>query len=100
MATATQQPRSASGGEPGQVPVTERSPKSLSADASMEFAIFQDNSDAYYWALTDDEGSALARSESFDSYDIARRQVERIRAGAASARMNFGAGGAHDTAAT
>ena len=55
---------------------------------SMEFLIFEDNGGAYRWRIVARDGATLAQSESLASYDSAEQAAQRVRDGAASARLD------------
>ena len=55
---------------------------------SMEFLIFEDNGGAYHWRIVAGDGTTLAQSGSFASYQDAEQAAQRVRDGAASARFN------------
>jgi uncharacterized protein YegP (UPF0339 family) len=61
---------------------------------SMEFLIFEDNGGDYHWTIVDGDGSTLARSGSFASYDDAEKTANHVRGGAASALFERRATGA------
>jgi uncharacterized protein YegP (UPF0339 family) len=61
---------------------------------SMEFLIFEDNGGSYYWTIVAGDGTTLARSEAFASYDDAERAAQHVRDGAASAPFEDRAVGA------
>ncbi len=61
---------------------------------SMEFVIFEDNGGDYHWAIVAGDGSTLARSGSFASYDDAEKSANHVRDGAASAVFERRATGA------
>ena len=63
--------------------------------ASMEFLIVQDDGAAYRWTIVDGDGATLAQSASFASYHDAEQAALRVRDGAASARFDHRAVGAH-----
>ena len=59
---------------------------------SMEFLIFEDNGGAYHWRIVAGDGTTLAQSGSFASYQDAEQAARRVRDGAASARFKRRAG--------
>ena len=63
--------------------------------ASMEFLIVEGNGGAYHWTIVAGDGATLARSASFASYHDAEQAARRVRDGAASARFDHRAVGAH-----
>jgi uncharacterized protein YegP (UPF0339 family) len=80
MATATQKAR-ATKGAPRGAAVT-------SDSASMEFVIVEDNGGDYHWTLLDRDGTSLAQSCSFASYQHTEDAARVVLAGAASARLD------------
>ncbi|MGH2884056.1 MAG: YegP family protein, partial [Solirubrobacteraceae bacterium] len=61
-------------------------------EQSMQFVIFEDNGGAYHWTLIAGDGTTLAQSESFASYEDAEQAGRRVREGAALARFDRRAG--------
>jgi uncharacterized protein YegP (UPF0339 family) len=60
----------------------------------MEFLIFEDNGGDYHWTIVAGDGSTLARSGSFASYDDAEKAAKHARDGAALALFERGGTGA------
>jgi hypothetical protein len=58
-----------------------------SDSASMEFLIVEDNSGDYHWTLLDGDGTSLARSGSFASYERTEDAARVVLAGVSSARL-------------
>jgi uncharacterized protein YegP (UPF0339 family) len=58
-----------------------------SAPESLEFLVFEDNGGDYHWRIDAEDGATLAQSGSYASYEDAGQAVQRVRAGAASARF-------------
>ena len=54
----------------------------------MKVRIFEDNDGAYQRRIIADDGATLAQSGSFTSYEDAEQAAQRVRDGAASARLN------------
>jgi uncharacterized protein YegP (UPF0339 family) len=79
MATAIKKSRAA-----GRTP---RRAREVPLPESMEFLIFEDNSDEYHWTIVTAGGVTLARSAGFASHEDAERAAQHVRAGAASARF-------------
>jgi uncharacterized protein YegP (UPF0339 family) len=79
MATATKRSRAA-----GRLPRRAREVRVLE---SMEFLIFEDNSGDYHWTIVAADGTTLARSGNFASYEYAERAAQRVRDGVPSARF-------------
>ena len=77
MATATKKPRRA-----GRL---QRLATDVRVPQSMEFLIFEDNGGRYHWTIVARDGSTLARSGSFPSYDAATAAAKHVRDGASSA---------------
>jgi uncharacterized protein YegP (UPF0339 family) len=77
MATATKKSRAAGGlaARASEVHVPE----------SMEFLIFEDNGGEYHWTIVAGDGTTLARSGGFASYEDAEQAAQHVRDGAASA---------------
>ena len=61
---------------------------------SMEFLIFENNAGSYDWTIVAGDGTTLARSDAFASYDDAEQAAQYVRDGAASARFENRAIGA------
>ena len=80
MATATKKARATMGAH--------RGARGASGSASMEFLIVEDNSGDYHWTLLDRDGTSLARSGSFASYEHTEDAARVVLAGAASARLD------------
>lgn len=80
MATATKKARAITSANRGAV----AAPDSV----SMEFLIDEDNSGDYHWTLLDRDGTSLARSGSFASYERTEDAARVVLAGASSARLN------------
>ncbi len=79
MATATKKDRiltSANGG----TAVASRS-------KGMEFLIDEDNGGDYHWTLLDRDGTSLARSAGFASYERTEAAARAVLTGAGSARL-------------
>ncbi len=64
-----------------------RSAVEANVPASMEFSIFEDTGGSYHWRLRAGDGSILAQSGSFASYDDAERAAQQVRRNAVSARF-------------
>ena len=79
MATATKK-----SGAAGRLP--RRAPE-VRVPGSMEFLIFEDNGGDYQWTIIARDGTTLARSGSFASYDDAQKAAKHVRDGAASAQL-------------
>jgi uncharacterized protein YegP (UPF0339 family) len=73
VATATKQARSA----------RQRADTSVDGFPS-EFLVFQSNNGDYYWVIVSADGTTLAQSGSFASFDAAEEAAIRVRDGAAS----------------
>ena len=59
-----------------------------SAEAGrLESLVFEDNGGEYYWAIVSGNGTTLAQSGCFASFDAAEQAAIRVRDGAASARL-------------
>ncbi|HEY3776283.1 MAG TPA: hypothetical protein VGL69_25025 [Solirubrobacteraceae bacterium] len=58
----------------------------------MEFLIVEDNGGDYHWTLQDRDGTSLARSQSFASYERTEDAARVVLAGAGSARLEARAG--------
>jgi uncharacterized protein YegP (UPF0339 family) len=80
MATATKKARATTG--------SQRGATGASGSASMEFLIVEDNGGDYHWTLLDRDGTSLARSGSFASYQHTEDAARVVLAGAASARLD------------
>jgi uncharacterized protein YegP (UPF0339 family) len=80
MATATQKARATTGPHRGAVVASD--------PVSMEFVIVEDNGGDYHWSLLDRDGTSLARSGSFASYEHTEDAARVVLAGAASARLD------------
>ena len=84
MATATKKARansSANGGAPR-----------ASDSEPMEFLIVEHNGGDYHWTLQSRDGTSLARSRSFASYERTEDAARVVLAGAGSARLESRAG--------
>ncbi len=79
MATATKNPAA------GQLA---RGTRTVGVPAPLQFVIFEDNGGAYRWRILAGDGATLAQSGSFASYDCAEHAAQRVRDGAASARLD------------
>ena len=80
MATATKKARATTGAHRGAT--------GASRSASMEFLIVEDNGGDYHWTLLDRDGTSLARSGSFASYQHTEEAARVVLAGAGSARLD------------
>ncbi len=80
MTTATKKSRA-----PGKLA---REARDVTASEPLEFVIFEDNGGDYHWGIDAGDGATLARSSSYPSYEDAGRDMERVRDGAASARLS------------
>jgi uncharacterized protein YegP (UPF0339 family) len=80
MATATKKARPITSANRGTV--------AGSDSVSMEFLIVEDNSGDYHWTLLDRDGTSLARSGSFASYERTENAARVVLAGASSARLD------------
>jgi uncharacterized protein YegP (UPF0339 family) len=60
----------------------------VDASVAMEFLIVEDNGGDYHWTLQDRDGTSLARSPSFASYEPAEDAARVVLAGAGSARLD------------
>jgi uncharacterized protein YegP (UPF0339 family) len=89
MATATKKSQSRAVGE------LVRRVAEVRTSAAMEFLIVQENGGAYHWRIVAGDGATLAQSASFGSYHDAEQAARRVRDGAASARFDHRAPGAH-----
>ncbi len=87
MATATKKARSA-----GRLP---RRTPDMRLPPSIEFLVFEDNGGSYHWRIIGGDGATLAVSGGFASYDDAEQGAQHVRDGAASARFERRAVGAH-----
>lgn len=67
----------------------------VQGSASMEFLVVRGNGAAYHWTIVDGVGATLAHSASFASYHDAEQAARRVRDGAAWARFDYRAVGAH-----
>jgi hypothetical protein len=56
--------------------------------ASMEFLIVEDNGGDYHWTLLGRDGTSLARSGSFASYERTEDAARVVLAGVGSARLD------------
>ena len=56
--------------------------------ASMEFFIVEDNGGDYHWTLLGRDGTSLARSGSFASYERTEDAARVVLAGVGSARLD------------
>ena len=56
--------------------------------ASMEFLIVEDNGGEYHWTLLGRDGTSLARSGSFASYERTEDAARVVLAGVGSARLD------------
>ncbi len=54
----------------------------------MKFSIVEDNGGEYHWTLLDRDGTSLARSGSFASYEHTEDAARLVLAGAGSARLD------------
>jgi uncharacterized protein YegP (UPF0339 family) len=79
MATATKKPRASRR--------IERRAAETNVPPAMEFLIFKDNGGSYRWRICARDGATLARSGDFASYEDAEGAAQRVRDGAASARL-------------
>jgi hypothetical protein len=79
MATATRKARAATDAH--------RDPVVASDSVSMEFLIVEDNGGDYHWTLLDRDGTSLARSGSFTTYEHTEDAARVVVAGAGSARL-------------
>jgi len=84
MATAPKKSRAAS--------QLARRARSVRVQELMEFVIFEDNGGTYRWRIVAGDGTTLAESGSFASYDRAQQAAQGVRDGAASARFDRRAG--------
>jgi uncharacterized protein YegP (UPF0339 family) len=66
--------------------------KARANSESMEFLIVEDNGGDYHWTLQDRDGSSLARSSSFPSYERTEDAARAVLAGAGSARLESRSG--------
>jgi uncharacterized protein YegP (UPF0339 family) len=80
MATATKKARAITGTNRGAVVASDTVP--------MEFLIVEDNSGDYHWTLLDRDGTSLARSGSFASYEHTEDAARVVLAGVGSARLD------------
>jgi len=80
MATATKKARATVGAHRGATVASD--------SASMRFLIVEDNGGDYHWRLLDRDGTSLARSGSFASYQHTEDAARVVLAGAASARLD------------
>ncbi|MGZ6565643.1 MAG: hypothetical protein ACXVH1_40025 [Solirubrobacteraceae bacterium] len=80
MATATKKARAATGATRGMVVASD--------SVSMEFLVVEDNGGAFHWTLMDRDGSSLARSPSFTSYEDTEDAARVVLANAGSARLD------------
>lgn len=85
MATAIKKSRAAK-------QLARRAPNARLA-ASLEFLIFEDNGGSYYWTIVASDGTTLARSDAFASYDDAEQAAQHVRGGVATAPFEDGAVG-------
>jgi hypothetical protein len=53
----------------------------------LEFLIDEDNGGEYHWTLLDHDGTSMARSNSFASYERTEDAARAVLAGAGSARL-------------
>ena len=83
MATATRKSRASK-----QFPRPAAQPN---APAAMEFLIYEDNGGAYHWRIRGHDNATLAQSGKAASYDDAAQAAQRVRDGAAEARLDRGA---------
>ena len=86
MATATRKARRASR--------LQRLATDVRVPQSMKFLIFEDEGGDYHWTIVAGDGSTLARSGSFASYDAATAAAKQVRDGASSALFERRAAGA------
>ncbi len=64
-------------------------PKARGAVASsMQFRIVEDNAGDYHWTLLGGDGTSLARSGNFASYERTEDAARIVLAGAGSARLD------------
>ena len=80
MATATKKARAITGAHRGAVVVSD--------SVSMEFLIVEDNGGDYHWTLLDRDGTSLARSGRFATYEHTEDAARVVLAGVGSARLN------------
>jgi uncharacterized protein YegP (UPF0339 family) len=64
-----------------------RGARDVSASASLEFLVHQDNGGDYHWEIVGDSGENLAQSGGFASHDDAERAARRVYDGVDSARF-------------
>ena len=76
MATATKQPRS-----------TRQRDNRTGDGVPNEFLVYQNNGGDYHWAIVSADGTTLAQSGPFASFDDAEQAALRVRDGAASVRV-------------
>jgi uncharacterized protein YegP (UPF0339 family) len=76
MAAATAQPRS-----------TRQRGRDTVERIPSEFLVFQNNSGDYHWAIVSADGTTLAQSGSFASFDDAEKAALHVRDAAASLRV-------------
>ncbi len=86
MATATQ--------KPGAAKRLTRRGREAGAPVPMQFRMFEDNGGEYHWTIVAGDGTTLARSGGFASYDDAEEAARNLRDGAASGRFERRAAGA------
>ena len=79
MATATKKGRAITGAN--------RDSAVASDSVSMDFLIVEDNGGDYHWTLLDPDGTSLARSGSFASYEHTENAARVVLAGVGSARL-------------
>ena len=60
----------------------------VSDPPSMEFLIVEDNAGDYHWTLLDRDGTSLARSGSFATYEHTEDAARVVLAGVGSARLD------------
>lgn len=80
MATAPKKARATTGDR--------RSAMDDSESASMEFVIVEDNGGDFHWTLLDRDGTSLARSATFASYEHTEDAARVVHAGVGSARLD------------
>ena len=63
-------------------------PSSLPDPPSMAFLVYEDNGGDYHWTLLGRDGTSLARSGSFASYERTEDAARVVLAGVGSARLD------------
>jgi uncharacterized protein YegP (UPF0339 family) len=64
-----------------------RRARGASQAVAIAFVVFEDNAGDYRWAILDSRGENLAQSETFATYDGARKAAEVIRDAAGSSQL-------------